>query len=48
MSIFELCWKHGIRLEMAWILRSLNDRADYVSRIVDFDDWGVQPFLFRG
>ena len=46
MIIFELCWKHGIRLEMAWIPRSLNDRADYVSRIVDFDNWGVHPFVF--
>ena len=38
MSIFEICWKHSIRLEMAWVPRSLNDRADYISRIVDFDD----------
>ena len=46
MSIFEICWKHGIRLEMAWIPRSLNDRADYISRIVDFDDWRVSPSAF--
>ena len=38
MNIFELCFRHGIRLDMEWIPRGLNDKADYISRIRDFDD----------
>ena len=31
---------------MSWIPRSLNDKADYISRIQDFDDWKISPALF--
>ena len=31
---------------MVWIPRSLNDRADYISRIVDFDNWKVNQDVF--
>ena len=34
MSIFEVCLANNIRLDIAWIPRSLNDRADFISRIV--------------
>ena len=27
--------------------RSRNEQADYLSRIVDFDDWSVSPHIFR-
>ena len=40
MAIFELCFQHSIKLEMDWIPRSLNTQADFLSRIVDYDDWG--------
>ena len=43
MSVFETCFQHGIRLQMEWIPRSLNDKADYSSRIVDCDDWQLNP-----
>ena len=46
LNIFEMCFKHGIRLDIEWIPRSLNDKADYISRIQDFDDWKVNPQLF--
>ena len=29
------------------IRRSSNEQADYLSRIVDFDDWSVSPHIFR-
>ena len=48
LNIFEMCFKHGIRLDIDWIPRSLNDKADYISRIQDFDDWKVNPQLFAG
>ena len=46
LNIFETCFKFGIRLDMEWIPRSLNEQADYVSRIHDFDDWRTNSQLF--
>ena len=46
MAIFELCFQHSMKLEMDWIPRGLNTRADFLSRIVDYDDWGVDPCIF--
>lgn len=31
---------------MEWIPRSLNDKADYISHIQDFDDWSINPQFF--
>ena len=47
LSIFELCFQHGIKLEMEWVPRSANEVADYVSRIRDFGDWMINPNLFQ-
>ena len=38
LSIFVTCFCQGIQLDMEWIPRSLNDKADYISRIRDYDD----------
>ena len=32
---------HAIHLEIEWLPRSLNDRADYLSRVIEKDDWGI-------
>ena len=45
--IFEICVHHGISIEPEWVPRSNNEQADYLSRIVDFDDWSVSPHIFR-
>ena len=37
----------GIRLSVKWIPRTLNQRADYYSKIVDYDDWCVSSDYFR-
>ena len=34
-------------MEAQWIPRSLNERADPLSRFVDKDDWRVNPSVFR-
>ena len=47
LSIFSICLKANIRLEMEWIPRSANERADYVSKIVDYDDWMLDPAIFQ-
>ena len=47
LMIFSLAMQHNIRLEPEWIPRELNDRADYLSRIIDLDDWQLNPVVFR-
>ena len=32
---------------MEWIPRSDNEVADYLSKTVDFDDWGVKDSYFH-
>ena len=48
MAIFELRFTHSIKLEIEWIPRSQNECADSISRIVDYDDWGINPYLTLG
>ena len=47
MDIFNLFLVDSIILEAQWIPRSLNERADLLSRFVDKDDWSVNPSVFR-
>lgn len=42
-DIFSFCSRHGINLEIDWIPRSLDEKADYLSKNVDYDDWEVIP-----
>ena len=46
LTIFQFCVDNGIELEMQWIPRTELDRADFISRIIDVDDW-QNNFLFR-
>ena len=46
-DIFSFCYNYGINLEIDWVPRSLNDKADYLSKIVDFDDWEVVSEIFQ-
>ena len=43
---FSVCLLNNIKLEVEWILRSANDGADILSRIVDYDDWQVEGIIF--
>ena len=47
MDIFNLCLANSIVLEAQWIPRSLNERADLLSRFIDKDDWSINPSVFR-
>ena len=31
---------------MEWISRSLDDKADYISRILGLDNWSINPQFF--
>ena len=46
MEIFQFCVEYNIVLEVHWIPRSEIDRADYISRIIDVDDWKMPAACF--
>lgn len=46
LEIFELCATNCILLEMKWIPRDLNAKADCLSRILDFDDY-TSNYMFK-
>ena len=45
-DIFSVCVRYSIELDFEWIPRTLNDKADYFSKILDVDDWGLSSKLF--
>ena len=45
-SISSICIRSGIHLEVQWIPRSLNQQADYISRLIDIDDWQLTNDFF--
>ena len=47
VRIFAICRIHGIRLHPEWVPRHLNKKADYWSRVIDTDDWMLNPAHFR-
>ena len=44
--IFKICVLHGFSIKPDWVPRSKNEQVDYLSRIVDFDDWFVVLIFF--
>lgn len=46
MSIFSTCLINGISIDIQWIPREGNTQADYLSKIVDYEDWGVSEHFF--
>ena len=46
-KIFTLCIHYQIHMEPEWIPRELNERADYLSPIIDLDDWLLNPTIFH-
>ena len=47
VAIYNLCHEAGIRFSAEWIPRHLNFKADYWSKVVDTDDWMLNPVHFR-
>ena len=46
VKISQFCAVHNTRLEVQWIPHTENERADNISRLIDFDDWQITPELF--
>ena len=46
-SIFTICSEKCISIDIQWIPRSENTKADYISKNVDHEDWGVTYEFFE-
>ena len=46
LAIFTAAVQGRIRIEPEWIPRSQNEQADWLSRIVDKDDWEIPTEFF--
>ncbi|XP_022780144.1 uncharacterized protein LOC111321503 [Stylophora pistillata] len=47
LKIFQFCVDNEIELEVQWIPRTKLDRADFISRIIDVDDWQITTSFFE-
>ena len=47
LAISSISLSQHIRLEPEWIPRKDNELADYLNRIVDYDDWSLSRSTFR-
>ena len=46
LAVFSIAAQNLVRIEPQWIPRSDNQKADYLSRLQDTDDWKIQPLVF--
>lgn len=46
LRIFQLCANNDIHLDIHRIPRAEVDRADFISRLIDVDDWKITPSCF--
>ena len=46
LNIFRTSMSNNITLEPEWIPRNENQIADELSRVVDYDDWGLNSKVF--
>jgi hypothetical protein len=47
MQILQICLSHKIKLSIDWVPRLQNEEADALSKVVDHDDWQIQPHIFQ-
>ena len=47
LAIFSTCLQQHIRIEPEWIPRDQNEQANYISRLVDYDDWMLNSEIFH-
>jgi hypothetical protein len=47
LYVDELCLRFKIRLKTVWIPRCLNNVADIVSKMIDYDDYTVQNDFYQ-
>ena len=47
LDIFNCCIRENISFHIQWIPRSENEQADFLSRIIDVDDWDISVDFFN-
>ena len=47
VKVFEISLKYSIKIDPEWVPREHNQVADYLSRMMDYDDWGISPKVFE-
>ena len=47
LSIFNTCMSNELDIHTVWIPRIENQRADFLSRIIDIGDWGTTVAIFQ-
>lgn len=47
IRIFQFCADNSIQLDIQWLPRSELERADYISRLIDIDDWQLSEGCFN-
>ena len=47
MKVFGMCIANQVWLEPEWVPREENVVVDTISRIVDYDDWRLDPVIFN-
>jgi hypothetical protein len=45
-DIFSFYRKHNTSINIQWVPRDKTQKADYLSKIIDFEDWGVTKTFF--
>ena len=46
-EIFSFCTVNCISLEIEWLPHTLNQQADYLSKVIDCNDWGLAVSIFN-
>jgi hypothetical protein len=47
LGMLSTCFKYNINIDMVWIPGSENDKADFLSCIVDNDDWSISEYIYQ-
>ena len=46
-SIYQFCFKNCIHLETEWLPRAENEKADYLCKVIERDDWGISNSIVQ-
>lgn len=47
LQAFHICLEYCISLDVKWIPRDLNETADSISKLIDFDDYALSDVIFQ-
>ena len=47
IRIFRICIERKILLDIQWVPQTQVERADFLSRLIDIDDWQITPALLE-